>query len=122
MPDFIVIREGDRRLLSLQVFRATGSVPNLSLGGGAGSAPRFIVSRNIGGSVLFSARSGAGHRVLRSTNATSGKFFVSLNAAATSGVTPGVDPAALVRHISAYGTSVTQEYRAGFLVVEGQVR
>jgi len=123
MPDFIHVREGDRKLLSLQVFKATGSVPNLSVGQGL-SAPQFVVARNVGGSVVCSARSATGsHRVLRSTNAASGKFFVSIHAGATSGLAgQGPFPMALVTHISAYGTSVTTEFRAGFLVVQGQVR
>lgn len=120
MPDFIRIREGDRRLLSLQVFKPTGSALNLSLATSF-AAPHWIYSRNVGGSVMFSAASGTGF--VRSTGQASGKCFVSLNPSATSGKTPGVYPMALFVYSAASGNALTRrEFPLGFLVIEGQVR
>lgn len=123
MRDFHFIREGDRFLFSLQAFKITGSVPNFSIGAGGWSAPRFVICRNFGGSVMASGGSGTGGlRVKRSTNAASGKYFVSGNASVTSGFNPGPYPMALIMKSTAAGNQVKAEFNAGFVVIQGQAR
>ena len=123
MSDFHFIREGDRKLLSLQVFKKTGSVPNLSVTAGSAQAPRWILTEGTGLSAVLSAGSGTGNgRVLRSTKAASGFVFISLNGSLTSGLTPKTYVMGLTMYSADSDGKVLNEYRAGFLVVQGQVR